>query len=71
LLAVIWILTGLAQDAPKSSLIDSGQLLSDLRVLSADDMQGRRTATPGGEKARAFHHRKVQGLRDSSIRDKL
>jgi Zn-dependent M28 family amino/carboxypeptidase len=54
LLAVIWILTGLAQDAPKSSLIDSRQLLSDLRVLSADDMQGRRTATPGGEKARAF-----------------
>ena len=53
-LAVILVATALAQDAPKSSLIDSGQLLSDLRVLSADDMQGRRTGTPGGEKARAF-----------------
>jgi Zn-dependent M28 family amino/carboxypeptidase len=53
-LATIWLATGLAQEAPRSSVIDSGQLLSDLRVLSSDDMQGRRTGTPGGEKARAF-----------------
>ena len=53
-LAAIWIATALAQDAPRSSLIDSGKLLSDLRALSSDDMQGRRTGTPGAEKARAF-----------------
>ena len=30
------------------------QLLADLRILSADDMQGRDTGAPGGEKARAY-----------------
>lgn len=49
-----WIGLAPAAQAPKSSLIDSSQLLADLRVLSADDMQGRQVATPGGEKARAF-----------------
>jgi pimeloyl-ACP methyl ester carboxylesterase len=38
----------------RSELIDAKQLLTDLRVLSADDMQGRRAATPGGLKARAY-----------------
>ena len=31
-----------------------GQLVTDLRVLSADDMQGRDTGAPGGERARAY-----------------
>jgi Zn-dependent M28 family amino/carboxypeptidase len=48
------LVAAVAQDAPKSSLIDSAQLLADLRVLSADDMQGRRVGTPGGEKARNY-----------------
>jgi Zn-dependent M28 family amino/carboxypeptidase len=38
----------------KSALFDAQQLLKDLEILSADDMQGRRVATPGGEKARAY-----------------
>ena len=40
--------------ARHSDLFDSAQLLQDLRVLSADDMQGRRVDTPGGAKARAY-----------------
>jgi hypothetical protein len=46
--------TGLAQTPRPSALFDSAQLLTDLRVLSADDMQGRQVGTPGGEKARAY-----------------
>lgn len=42
------------QTARPSTLIDSAQLLSDLKVLSADDMQGRQVDSPGGAKARAF-----------------
>src|SRR5688500_6110020 len=38
----------------QSKLFDSAQLLADLRILSADDMQGRQAGTPGGEKARAY-----------------
>jgi Zn-dependent M28 family amino/carboxypeptidase len=34
--------------------VDNVQLLEDLRILSADDMEGRGTGTPGGEKARAY-----------------
>ncbi len=34
--------------------VDREMLLTDLRVLSADDMAGRLTGTPGGEKARAY-----------------
>lgn len=30
------------------------QLIADLRILSADDMQGRDTGAPGGERARAY-----------------
>jgi hypothetical protein len=34
--------------------IDGAQLLSDLKVLSADDMEGRKAGTPGGARARAY-----------------
>ena len=40
--------------APKSVVIDSTRLLDDLRILSSDAMEGRRTGTAGSEKARAF-----------------
>ena len=43
-----------AQTAPQGALVDSAQLLQDLKTLSADDMQGRQVGTPGGGKARAF-----------------
>jgi len=45
---------GVQQAAPSSTVIDSTQLLRDLKTLSADDMQGRQVDTPGGEKARAY-----------------
>src|SRR5262245_12104020 len=40
--------------APRSAVIDSAMLLDDLRVLSSDAMEGRRTGTAGSQKARAF-----------------
>ena len=45
---------GTAQEAPKSSVIDSAQLLNDLKVLSSDAMEGRQAGTAGGDRARAF-----------------
>ena len=41
-------------DVPRSRIIDAAVLLDDLRILSADDMQGRKFGTAGGAKARAF-----------------
>jgi len=58
------LLPALAQEAPPSALFDSRALLDDLRVLSADDMQGRQTGTRGGEKARAFV---VRRFRESGV----
>jgi Zn-dependent M28 family amino/carboxypeptidase len=52
--AAIWLVTVFGQDVPQSALIDSARLLADLRTLASDDMEGRRTGTPGGEKARKF-----------------
>lgn len=40
--------------APRSEVIDAKQLLRDVETLSADDMQGRKTGTEGGAKARAY-----------------
>jgi Zn-dependent M28 family amino/carboxypeptidase len=57
---------GLAQaPAVKSALIDAPQLLKDLEVLSADDMEGRQVGTPGGAKARAYviERFKASGIR--------
>jgi Zn-dependent M28 family amino/carboxypeptidase len=51
-LGLVLVVTG--QDVPKSAVIDSAQLLNDLRVLSADAMQGREPGTPGGDKARGY-----------------
>ncbi len=42
-----------SQTAEKTSL-GSAQLLDDLRVLSADDMEGRLVGSAGGEKARTY-----------------
>ena len=54
--ALVAALSGLAftQGVRRSELFDAPQLLRDLQVLSADDMQGRQIGTPGGEKARAY-----------------
>ncbi|HEX7778645.1 MAG TPA: M28 family peptidase [Vicinamibacterales bacterium] len=54
--ALVVSLSALAftQGVRRSELFDAPQLLRDLQVLSADDMQGRQIGTPGGEKARAY-----------------
>jgi len=55
-----------ASQTPRpSTLIDSAALLNDLKVLSADDMQGRQVDTPGGEKARKYV---IQRFTESGIR---
>jgi hypothetical protein len=41
-------------------LVEGARLVEDLRVLSADDMEGRAPATPGGEKARAYVLQRLQ-----------
>ena len=54
-LILLGVATSLAQvPAVKSSVIDAPQLLKDLEILSADDMEGRQVGTPGGAKARAY-----------------
>src|SRR5215203_6182750 len=40
--------------APGSKIINAERLLSDVRALSADDMEGRGIGTKGGQKARAY-----------------
>ncbi len=42
-------------------VIDSTRLLLDVRNLSADSMEGRRTGTPGGEMARRYLDRAFAG----------
>ena len=37
-----------------AAAMDRAQLLEDLRILAADDMEGRLVATPGSERARAY-----------------
>jgi hypothetical protein len=43
-----------APEAPTSKIFSAKKLLSDLEILSADDMQGRWVGTPGGIKAREY-----------------
>src|SRR5262245_1984298 len=48
-----WVIAA-PQEVPASALIDSARLLADLKALSADGMEGRRTGTAGAEKARTY-----------------
>lgn len=41
---------------------DYAQLMADLRILSADDMEGRGTGTPGGERARNYVVSRLEAL---------
>lgn len=55
LLVLALSIAAFAQQAQvKSKVIDAKQLLADIQTLSADDMYGRATATPGGTKAREY-----------------
>ncbi|HUF25949.1 MAG TPA: M28 family peptidase [Gemmatimonadaceae bacterium] len=44
------------------SRIDAGRLITHARVLSADSMEGRRTATPGNERARRYLAAEMQRI---------
>ena len=53
---LVWAALVVASAVPGSvqtATVDGAQLLKDLQVLSADDMEGRLPGTPGGAKARA------------------
>jgi hypothetical protein len=45
---------GAAETPHASKMFNTPDLLRDLQVLSSDDMEGRRVATPGSEKAQRF-----------------
>ena len=51
-------------DAPAAAApaTDYAQLMDDVRILSADDMEGRDTGAPGGERARAYIVSRLEGL---------
>ena len=49
-------------EAPAAASVDYDQLMADVRILSADDMEGRGTGTPGGERARAYIVSRLEAL---------
>jgi len=58
-LSLASLLTGVQPPAPSATAsvvhrVDRTQLMADVRELSSDQYQGRRTGTPGGLKARAW-----------------
>ena len=58
-LSLASLLTGAQAPAPSATepvvhRVDRTQLIADVRELSSDQYQGRRTGTPGGLKARAW-----------------
>src|SRR5690606_12333213 len=48
--------------APKPDVADRAQALEDLRILSADDMEGRGVGTPGGARARAYLEGRLKAI---------
>ncbi|HQZ96973.1 MAG TPA: M28 family peptidase [Pyrinomonadaceae bacterium] len=73
-IAFIFALLAIAQvsifaqnsEIPSSKLFDSKQLLRDVEVLAADDMEGRGFGTPGGTKAREYV---VKRFKESGLAD--
>jgi hypothetical protein len=58
--------------SPSSKIVNAGQLLEDVRVLSADAMEGRGVGTPGSAMARAYVERRftdagLKPLREASF----
>lgn len=49
-------------EAPAAVSADYAQLMDDVRILSADDMEGRDTGAPGGERARAYIVGRLEAL---------
>ncbi|PZO02528.1 MAG: peptidase M28 [Alphaproteobacteria bacterium] len=58
--AALLLMTACAMPAVQAPAVQAtapaaeSQLMADLRILSADDMEGRDTGAPGGERARAY-----------------
>lgn len=48
--------------APPAAAANYDQLMADVRILSADDMEGRDTGAPGGERARAYIVSRLEAL---------
>lgn len=73
-LAVPPFSVGAAQTGPSSKIINAEQLLHDVEILSADDMQGRRIGTEGSAKAREyvvkrFKESGIQSFGDSYLQE--
>lgn len=49
--------------------VDREQALEDLRILAADDMQGRQVGTPGNARARAYIIERLEGLGVAPVGD--
>lgn len=60
LLGFAFITNAIAQTAPTSKMFDAAKLADDLKILSADDMEGRAPETRGSAKARAFIIKRFQ-----------
>ena len=49
-------------EAVAATPVNYDQLMADVRILSADDMEGRDTGAPGGERARAYIVSRLEAL---------
>lgn len=64
-LAAALLLSACASTAPAPSpppVVQPDQLLEDVRILSADDMEGRRVDTPGSARARAYLVQRLEAI---------
>ncbi len=57
----------IAERQSPAALTPAQQLLEDVRVLSADDMEGRLAGSPGGLKARAYVRARMEAIGLDSI----
>ena len=69
-LAIVTLLLTIATTA-RAQAIDSTRLIGDLRVLSADSMEGRRIGTPGNARARAFIENAIKRIGLRPLKDSL
>lgn len=54
LIAVLLVLSIACSTQQEQATLDTQQLIEDLRVISSDEMEGRRTGTEGNRKAREY-----------------
>lgn len=58
--AAIFIFTACSLEKETQTLLDTDQLIEDLRIISSDEMEGRRTGTEGNKKARQYIVRRFE-----------